>query len=144
MNARKALAGMHHGARLVDLYDQYNLSIYLDNENDVITMLAPDEMDDSFVPGYKMQNWLKYHIIQGYYPPEDLKQHQLLLTKSHDEMGPKAYQRIKVHIDDPSLNKPSIQFGKISVLGDPGKNWKKLLLHHLFLTPCIQFMSMTN
>jgi uncharacterized surface protein with fasciclin (FAS1) repeats len=131
MNARKALAGMHHGARLVELYDQYNLSIYLDNENDVITMLAPDEMEDSLVPGYKMQDWLKYHIIQGCYPPEDLKQHQLLLTKSHDEMGPKEHQRIKVHIDDPSLDKPSIQFGKISVLGDPVHVNDKLVIYRI-------------
>ncbi|KAI8880132.1 FAS1 domain-containing protein [Backusella circina FSU 941] len=133
MNSRKALAGMHYGSRLVDLFDQYGLGIYLDNENDVITLLAPpdDEMGDDLVPSGKIESWLKYHIIQGYFPPEDLRQHQLLLTKSHDEMGPKEYQRIKVHVNDPALDKPSIQFGKISVLGDPVYVNKKLIIYRI-------------
>lgn len=125
LTARKALIGMNSG-RFVKLFDENDLGAYLDDQNDVTTILAPpdDALDKiSFPPSKKlMASWLKYHIIHGRYDASDLQDRQLLETESHDKLGDEKYQRLDVHVNDGyRFSKKSIQFGKSGILDDPGK-----------------------
>lgn len=124
LTARKALIGMN-STRFVELFDENDLGAYLDDQNDVTTILAPpDDAFDKFEfpPSKKhMASWLKYHIVHGRYDTSDLQEHQLLETASHDSLGDEKYQRLDVHVnDDHGVRKKSIRFGRSGVLDDPG------------------------
>lgn len=120
LNARKVLSGMN-ATRFIELFDKNGLGSYLDDQNDVRTILAPpnDSLDEKSSLQGPTKNLLKYHIIHGRYEPSELQDGQLLETESRDNLGD-AYQRLDVHTDIEMLRN-NIQFGKSSVLGDPGK-----------------------
>ncbi|KAI8094518.1 FAS1 domain-containing protein [Thamnidium elegans] len=137
LNARKVLSGMN-ATRFIELFDENGLGSYLDDQHDVITILAPpnDSLDEkSFTMKGPSKDLLKYHIIQGRYEPSDLQDGQLLETESHDNLGD-AYQRLNVHINSQSLGltdhklfRNNIQFGKSAVLGDPVKVGDNLIIY---------------
>ena len=141
LTARKVLAGMN-ATRFIRLFDENGLGAYLDNDqNEVITLLAPSneglEEEDNFdIFKSKTKEWLKYHIVHGFYEPSDLVDGQLLETESTFDLGKNNYQRLDVHIgtqDGDIINK-SIQFGESGVLGEPGKKEFQPTLNMPFLT----------
>ncbi|KAI7896307.1 FAS1 domain-containing protein [Mucor mucedo] len=139
LSARKVLVGMN-ATRFIELFDENDLGSYLDDQNDVITILAPSNhaLDEpKFMTAADTKSWLKYHIVHGRYTPSDLQDGQLLETESHGDLG-KAFQRIDVHIvsqdqdyENDKLFRESITFGKAGVLGDPVTVGDNLIIYPL-------------
>jgi hypothetical protein len=106
---------------MVQLFDNYNLSHYIDQTNTNYTFLIPPE-DDIPLPPLPAASWLEYHVIQGHWSQDTLVDKKLLLTEFKSaELGGKR-QRVPVYTEnDTEKKKPSILFDHARSLGDPGK-----------------------
>ncbi|KAI8081454.1 FAS1 domain-containing protein [Halteromyces radiatus] len=118
-----------NATKLVDLFDIYGLADYLDNDDkQQLTVLVPtnEALDETMIPQNDIDEWLRYHIIEHRYAPEELVDGALLVTKAGGGLlGRHQQQRIRVHVtvQDKSFysekKKQSIQFGDAVVTGEP-------------------------
>ncbi|CEP09184.1 hypothetical protein [Parasitella parasitica] len=117
-NTRKYLYGSN-GTHMVELFDKYDSSHYIDQKELNYTFLIPpaDRLNQSLVS----KSWLRYHVAQGSWPQENLIDGMLLQSqlKSSDLDG--NYQRLPVYVEKEnkmSISSRSVQFGKARVIGD--------------------------
>ncbi|CEG80981.1 hypothetical protein RMATCC62417_15239 [Rhizopus microsporus] len=116
-NTRKYLYGLN-ATNMVQLFDNYNLSHYIDQTDTNYTFLIPPE-DDIPLPPLPAAYWLEYHVIQGLWSQDTLVDKKLLLTEFKSaELGGKR-QRMPVYTENDGKKKPSILFDHARSLGDP-------------------------
>ncbi|KAG1454822.1 hypothetical protein G6F46_008369 [Rhizopus delemar] len=117
-NTRKYLYGLN-ATHMNELFDNYNLSYYIDQEdNKNYTLLVPPS--DTPLPSIPVESWLKYHVIQGLWPQDTLYNKELLLTEFRSSELGNNYQRVPIYTEnDASEKKSSILFDHSRTLGDP-------------------------
>ncbi|KAI8342689.1 FAS1 domain-containing protein [Chlamydoabsidia padenii] len=116
-----------NATKLVELFDTNDLGGYLDKSSSLTLLAPPNEaLDETRIPQNDIQEWLKYHIIDRRYGPDELGDGVLLKTMAgKDYLGSGNKQRIRVHVtvqDKVSryyTEKQSIQFGRSVVVGEP-------------------------
>lgn len=134
-NTRKYLYGLN-ATHMNELFDNYNLSYYIDQEdNKNYTLLVPPS--DTPLPSIPVESWLKYHVIQGLWPQDTLYNKELLLTEFRSSELGNNYQRVPIYTEnDASEKKSSILFDHSRTLGDPSKflivNKARLIIFFFF------------
>lgn len=116
---------------MVDLIDKYQSSIYIDQHQFNYTFLIPpyDLINDTLIS----KSWLRYHIINGSWPQENLIDNMLLKSefKSSDLAG--YPQRLPVYIEKEDIFSEaagkSVQFDKSRATGDYGNSNNTILLN---------------
>jgi uncharacterized surface protein with fasciclin (FAS1) repeats len=121
---RKHLIGMN-ATKFVTLLDEAGLGHYLEDSDNVYTVLAPlnDALDLDEIPRKYMKTWLSYHILKGQWMPDNFTDGQLLKTESRSEELGGRKQRLKVHVESNGLkasDHKSITFGRSGVAHEPG------------------------
>lgn len=117
-NTRKYMHGSN-GTHMVELFDKYDLSHYIDQKELNYTFLIPphDTLNQSLVS----KSWLSYHVIQGSWPQENLIDNMLLQSQFKSDDLDNNYQRLPVYVekeDVMSISSRSVQFDKSRVIGD--------------------------
>ncbi|KAI8639826.1 FAS1 domain-containing protein [Parasitella parasitica] len=117
-NTRKYLYGSN-GTHMVELFDKYDSSHFIDQKELNYTFLIPppDKLNQSLVS----KSWLRYHIVQGSWPPENLIDDMLLQSQFKSSDLDDNYQRLSVYVEkENSITtfSRSVQFGKSRVIGD--------------------------
>lgn len=122
---RKYLYGVN-ATKFVSLLDDYGLDHYMDNNdnNQKYTFLAPgnEDINEDMIPNIYKRNWLSYHILTGYMPPDQLVDGSLLRTEflSNDLGGAPQRVPILVEAEGQHTMGRSIRFSHSRVLSDPG------------------------
>lgn len=117
-DTRKYMYG-YNATQMVQWFDQYDLGHYLDQQELNYTFLVPphNAMNESMIS----KSWLSYHIINGSWPQENLKDDTLLITQFNSrDLGGKR-QRLPVSVESDHLFSSSIQFDHARMIGEDGK-----------------------
>lgn len=117
-NTRKYMYGSN-ATHMVELFDKYDLANYVDHTENSYTFLVPP--NDAINASLISKSWLSYHIVNGSWPQENLKDEMLLASqfKSSDLGG--NYQRLPVYVETENIygqGGQSIQFDRARVVGE--------------------------
>lgn len=110
-----------NATHMVELFDKYDLANYVDHTENSYTFLVPP--NDAINASLISKSWLSYHIVNGSWPQENLKDEMLLASqfKSSDLGG--NYQRLPVYVETENIygqGGQSIQFDRARVVGESG------------------------
>ncbi|KAI8980550.1 FAS1 domain-containing protein [Pilobolus umbonatus] len=120
-NARKYLYAAN-ATRFVELLDGYRLGEIIDQLTANYTFLAPHNEAIPTNSSLFSKSWIRYHVINGSWTPDQLYDGMLLETESKPTSMNGAHQRLPVSIENgqkiTTMSK-SIHFDRARVTGDP-------------------------
>lgn len=111
---------------MVEYFDQYHLEHFLDQSNLNLTFLVPPS--DAINKTLLSTAWLSYHVLDGAWPQQNLKDDMLLASKYKSHALAQQYQRVPVSVVDEVLiyGGHSIRFSHARMIGEEGKNRNKM------------------
>lgn len=122
-NTRKYMYGSN-ATHMVELFDQYDLNNYIDQNDYNYTFLVPphDAMNNSIIS----KSWLSYHIINGSWPQENLIDNMLLKSEFWSPDLGNEQQRLPVYVESEDklvtvTGGKSVQFDHSRVVGENSK-----------------------
>lgn len=121
-NTRKYMYGSN-ATHMVELFDKYDMGDYVDQTEKSYTFLVPP--NDAINASLISKSWLSYHIVNGSWPQENLKDEMLLVSQFESTDLGGNHQRLPVYVESENIytqfsGGQSIQFDRARVVGESG------------------------